>query len=350
MSQVHVKFFAIFREYVGLKEDWHEIEPGITVQDLWNHYTVNAKNPRVANIRAAFAVNQRLAKPDTVLNGGEEVGFLPPVSGGAGKRPEHLPKLGPRPVQQKPAPSKSQNTRRNAPPPARGTKPQQGARQDKGTQREMGAKPNRAAPPFGKVSQGAFPTMTRDFLVTNEPLSHDALVARVSHPGAGGIVTFLGTVRDNANDKSVKFLEYEAYPELAERMLAQIGAETRERWHDVHIAIAHRIGRLNIGEASVIIAASAPHRAEAFSACRYAIERLKVILPVWKKEFASDKDYWVEGPTAGEVPTDKADEVVSKQESEVAPLPEKKVGIGVLGVADAAEPSSGEIRTDIESV
>ena len=83
--QVHVKFFAIFREYVGLKEDWREIEPGTTVQELWNHYTANAKNPRVANIRAAFSVNQRLAKPETVLNGGEEVGFLPPVSGGVGR-------------------------------------------------------------------------------------------------------------------------------------------------------------------------------------------------------------------------------------------------------------------------
>ncbi len=262
--QVHVKFFAIFREYVGLKEDWREIEPGTTVQELWDYYTANAKNPRVANIRAAFSVNQRLAKPETILNGGEEVGFLPPVSGGAG--------------------IKKKTTARQTKPPTRA--------------------PKKNA------------SLTRDFVITNKPLSLDALVARVSHPSVGGITTFLGVVRDNANDRAVKFLEYEAYPELAESMLAQIGAEVNERWSEVRIAIAHRTGRLQIGEASVIIAASSPHRAEAFAACRYAIERLKVILPVWKKEFASDTDYWVEGPTPGDVPTDKADEIVMKQESE----------------------------------
>jgi molybdopterin synthase catalytic subunit len=291
--QVHVKFFAIFREYVGLKEDWREIEPGTTVQELWNYYTANAKNPRVANIRAAFSVNQRLAKPETVLQGGEEVGFLPPVSGGAGKRPERLPKLAPRPPQKKSATRQGKKGRYKHPPRAQGKKPTAGTTQ---------------YPP---------PGMSRDFLVTAKPLSTDALIARVAHPGAGGIAVFLGVVRDNANDRDVKFLEYEAYPEMAERVLEQIGAETLERWGDVRLAIAHRTGRLQIGEASVIIAASAPHRAEAFSACRYAIERLKVVLPVWKREFVSDTDYWVEGPTAGETPTDKADEVVGRQESAV---------------------------------
>lgn len=292
--QVHVKFFAIFREYVGLKEDWREIEPGTTVQELWNHYTANAKNPRVANIRAAFSVNQRLAKPETVLNGGEEVGFLPPVSGGAGTRKKNV-------------------TRKTT-------------RKTKATTRA----PKKNA------------SLTRAFVITKKPLSLDALVSRVSHPAAGAISTFLGVVRDNAHDKQVKFLEYEAYPELAERMLAQIGAETQERWSDVRIAIAHRIGRLKIGEASVIIATSSPHRAESFAACRYAIERLKVILPVWKKEFASDTDYWVEGPTAGDVPTGKADEIVAAQENEFGG--EKK--FGVLGVEDGV----GEVRTDLESV
>lgn len=277
-SKVHVKFFAIFREYVGLKEDWHDIEPGITVQELWNYYTAHAKNPRVGNIRAAFSVNQRLAKPETVLNGGEEVGFLPPVSGGAA--------------------------------PARKTAKR--ATKKKASSRKTAIKTK--TPVRGPKKNAS---LSRDYVVTKKPLSLDSLVVRVSHPGAGGITTFLGVVRDNANAKSVKFLEYEAYPELAEAMLEQIGAEVKERWSEVRIAIAHRVGRLQIGEASVIIATSAPHRAEAFSACRFAIERLKVILPVWKKEFASDTDYWVEGPTAGEVPTDKADEVVLRQESEI---------------------------------
>lgn len=262
-KQVHVKFFAIFREYVGLKEDWREIEPGMTVEELWKQYTANAKNPRVANIRAAYSVNQRLAKPETVLNGGEEVGFLPPVSGGS---------------------------------------------DDDGGRRTLFRKAKRDE---GRKLRGR---SAKDFWVTEKPLSTTAVVKRVETPGAGGITVFIGVVRDNAHDKPVKFLEYEAYPELAENMLAQIGAEVQARWTDARIAIAHRTGRIEIGEASVIIAASAPHRAECFAACRYAIERLKVILPVWKKEFASDEDYWVEGPTMGDVPTERAEETVREAE------------------------------------
>lgn len=299
--QVHVKFFAIFREYIGLKEDWRDIEPGTTVQQLWDAYVAQAKNPRVGNIRAAFAVNQRLAKPETVLNAGDEVGFLPPVSGGAGN---------------------AKTVKHNA---ARKTTSKAPRKTKRATRAKKAASP------------------ARDFAVTAKPLSLDALVARVSHPGAGGITTFLGIVRDNANDKQVKFLEYEAYPELAERMLAQIGAEVQERWSDVRIAIAHRTGRLKIGQASVIIAVSAPHRAESFAACRYAIERLKVIVPVWKKEFASDTDYWVEGPTPGDVPPDKADEIVAAQENEFA-APQRS--FGVLSADDEA----AEIRADVESV
>src|SRR5512143_166223 len=92
--QVHVKFFALFREYIGLKEDWPEIEPGTTVGALWQHYVEVSKNPRVAGIRAAFSVNQKLATAETRLQGGEEVGFLPPVSGGAAatRRPRRAPR------------------------------------------------------------------------------------------------------------------------------------------------------------------------------------------------------------------------------------------------------------------
>ncbi|HZQ10874.1 MAG TPA: molybdenum cofactor biosynthesis protein MoaE, partial [Anaerolineae bacterium] len=165
-----------------------------------------------------------------------------------------------------------------------------------------------------RLSRPAKSSLARDFVVTDKKLSLDALIERVAHPGAGGITVFLGVVRDNARDRDVKFLEYEAYPELAEQVLVQIGDEAKQRWTDVRLAIAHRTGRLQIGEASVIIAASAPHRAEAFAACRYAIERLKVILPVWKKEFASDTEYWVEGPTPGEVPPERAEQSVREAE------------------------------------
>ncbi|MBI4675045.1 MAG: molybdenum cofactor biosynthesis protein MoaE [Chloroflexi bacterium] len=259
------------------------------------------------------------------MNGGEEIGFLPPVSGGAGKKGTEGKRAKRAKRARKGEPrarvgnARVGNARRSVPAPRKGTKPAQGTK------------------------RRSFPTITRDYLVTAQPLSLDALVARVAHPGAGGIAVFLGVVRDNAHDKAVKYLEYEAYPELAERMLAQIGAEVQARWSDVRLAIAHRTGRMEIGAASVIIAASAPHRAEAFAACRYAIERLKVILPVWKKEFASDTDYWVEGPTPGDVPTDTADAIVANQEDEFGT--QKK-----FGVLSASDEGGGEIRTDVESV
>ncbi len=152
------------------------------------------------------------------------------------------------------------------------------------------------------------------FFVTSRKLDLSALIKKVEHPGAGAIVTFTGIVRDNAHDKAVKRLEYEAYDELAASTLEQIGQEACDRWSGVRIAMAHRTGRLGIGAASVIIAVSAPHRAEAFAACRYAIERIKAVLPVWKKEFAADGDYWVEGPVPGEMPPDQAEEIANRGE------------------------------------
>lgn len=320
MAQVHVKFFAIFREYVGLKEDWREIEPGTTVQQLWEHYTAQAKNPRVAKIRAAFSVNQRLAQPETVLNGGDEVGFLPPVSGGAG--------------------------RQRATPTRRGSAGSKTGARASSTTRGAKTRPKTPRPRRATRTAASNTALTRGFVVTSEPLSLDALVARVAQPAAGGITTFIGIVRDNANDRAVKYLEYEAYPELAERVLEQIGAEVQERWGDVHIAIAHRTGRLEIGQASVMIAVSAPHRAEAFAGCRYAIERLKVILPVWKKEFASDTDYWVEGPTPGQVSPEEVDAIVAAAENAARtphPLPTAR------GVSER-ERAPGETSVELESV
>lgn len=154
----------------------------------------------------------------------------------------------------------------------------------------------------------------RPFFVTSRKLDLSALIKKVEHPGAGAIVTFTGVVRDNANHKAVKRLEYEAYDELAVRTLEQIGQEACERWSGVRIAIAHRTGRLGIGASSVVIAVSSPHRAEAFAACRYAIERIKAVLPVWKKEFAEDGHYWVEGPVAGEMPPEQAEEIANRGE------------------------------------
>lgn len=131
--------------------------------------------------------------------------------------------------------------------------------------------------------------------ITRERLDRDALVAAVSHPGAGGIVVFEGVVRDNARGKQVRYLEYDVYPEMAVQQIREIVAEAERRWGVERVAVAHRIGRLEIGEASVIIVVALPHRAEAFDACRYIIDTLKTTVPIWKKEVATNGEEWVEG-------------------------------------------------------
>jgi molybdopterin synthase catalytic subunit len=130
--------------------------------------------------------------------------------------------------------------------------------------------------------------------ISDQPLDEAEVVARVTGADAGGVVTFIGAVRDHARGKSIKFLEYEAYPEMAEREMEKIVDAAAERWPGTRVAIAHRVGHLEIGDAAVVIAAAAPHRAEAFDACRFAIDTLKVTVPIWKKEMATDGEYWVD--------------------------------------------------------
>jgi molybdopterin synthase catalytic subunit len=131
--------------------------------------------------------------------------------------------------------------------------------------------------------------------LTGEPLRRDALIAAVSHPRVGGIVVFEGVVRDHARGKQIRYLEYDIYSEMAEQQIRVIVAEAQRRWGIEHVAVAHRFGRLEIGEASVIIVVASPHRAEAFEACRYIIDTLKTTVPIWKKEVATDGEEWVEG-------------------------------------------------------
>ena len=124
------------------------------------------------------------------------------------------------------------------------------------------------------------------------------LVRVVEGAGSGAVASFLGLVRDHNQGRRVTHLIYEAYEPLAVRVLDRIVGESRERWPDVSLAIHHRVGRLDIGEASVAIAAASPHRADAFAACRYAIERIKQIVPIWKHEYFDGGDVWIEGATA----------------------------------------------------
>jgi molybdopterin synthase catalytic subunit len=139
--------------------------------------------------------------------------------------------------------------------------------------------------------------------ITAEPLDARRLEAAVAHAGAGAICSFTGIVREHSRGEGVTHLEYEAYAGMAEKQMRVIADEIAERWPEARVAMAHRTGVLEIGEASVVVAASCPHRAEAFDACRWGIDRLKESVPVWKKEFTRSGAVWIEGAEAREAPT-----------------------------------------------
>jgi molybdopterin synthase catalytic subunit len=136
--------------------------------------------------------------------------------------------------------------------------------------------------------------------LTKKRIDPAALLTSVGRPGAGAIALFLGTVRDNSEAGKVEEIEYEAYWQMAEKSLAKTEEEVRRKWPaTTGVRIVHRVGRLSIGEVSVAIAVSSPHRAEAFEACRYAIEAIKHAAPIWKREKLADgREVWVEGASA----------------------------------------------------
>ena len=136
------------------------------------------------------------------------------------------------------------------------------------------------------------------FELTPDALDARRLEAAVTHKGAGAICTFTGVVRDSSRGHSVTHLDYEAYAEMATAQMRRIGDEIAQKWPDARVAMAHRTGRLEIGEASVVVSVSCPHRAEAIAACRWGIDRLKESVPIWKKEHAADGTFWIEGDEA----------------------------------------------------
>jgi molybdopterin synthase catalytic subunit len=142
------------------------------------------------------------------------------------------------------------------------------------------------------------------FAVTSDPLEPGALVSAVMdalrrhEATAGAVISFIGTVRGDNLGRRVTRLEYEGYEPLALTSFGRIADEARTHWPEAELALHHRLGRLDIGEVSVAIAVASPHRAEAFAVCRYAIERVKQIVPIWKHEFFEGGDVWIEGATA----------------------------------------------------
>lgn len=131
--------------------------------------------------------------------------------------------------------------------------------------------------------------------ITREKIDTPALLAAVKHPEAGAVLAFEGIVRNHSLGRRVLYLVYDAYPEMAEKKLRQIGEEVAAKWGITQVAMVHRIGRLEISEASLVIALASAHRADGFAACRYALERIKAILPIWKKEVWDGGEEWIEG-------------------------------------------------------
>jgi molybdopterin synthase catalytic subunit len=131
------------------------------------------------------------------------------------------------------------------------------------------------------------------FTITQVPISIEEVVKKVIRPEAGAVTTFIGTVREFTNGKRTLFLQYEAYVSMAEKKLEQIGKEIAEKWPDAKVAITHRIGKLDISDIAVVIAVSTPHRKDAYEANQYAIERIKQIVPIWKKEHWENGEEWV---------------------------------------------------------
>jgi molybdopterin converting factor subunit 1 len=155
---------------------------------------------------------------------------------------------------------------------------------------------------FPPVSGGATPTegliRTRPdgfYQVTHHPIDTHRISRELVRDQDGAITVFEGVVRDNSKGKTTRYLVYEAYEEMALAKIEEIGTLIREIWEIGAVGIAHRLGRVEIGEASVVVIVTSPHRRAAFDACHYAIDRLKKIVPIWKKEFFEDGEVWVEG-------------------------------------------------------
>jgi molybdopterin synthase catalytic subunit len=225
---VRARLFARLREQAGTDAESVELPVGSTVADVYD--MMQRLHPRLEMERNAVraALNQEFVDWNAAVADGDEVAFIPPVSGGA-------------------------------------------------------------------HGVGVL------FELTPRPLDARRMETAVAHKGAGAICTFTGVVRDSSRGRLVTHLEYEAYAEMATAQMGKIADEIAEKWPEARVAMAHRTGRLEIGEPSVVVSVSCPHRTEAIAACKWGIDRLKESVPIWKKEHAEDGTYWIEGDESRKV-------------------------------------------------
>lgn len=223
--KVRVLFFGLAHDVTGFEEEQIEVADGKALGDLRRSY--EARFPRLADLGESLlaAVNQEVRQGSWALADGDEVAFLPPVSGGS----------------------------------------------------EDG---------HGRSDF---------FLLTRDPIPTGKLAERLKAPEDGAVVVFEGIVRNHLGGRRTLYLEYEGYEPMAVRKMEEIGREARSRFAMDRIGIMHRLGRIEIGETSVVIIVTAAHRGAAFEACHYAIDRLKQAVPIWKKEYFEDGAIWAEG-------------------------------------------------------
>jgi molybdopterin converting factor subunit 1 len=231
--RVRVLFFGRLKDIVGKSEEEAELSEGARVEDLFARY--GRSFPELAQFRSSVvaSVNQEFAEWRATLTTGDEVAFLPPVSGGA-------------------------------------------------------------IPAGAKVEENLL-------ALVRKPIETPEIVAQLKAPNDGAVVVFEGIVRNFSGNRSTLYLEYEAYEAMALAKMHEIGVQMREKFPIRRFAMIHRLGRLEIGETSVLIAVCSAHRAAAFEACRFGIDTLKRTVPIWKKEFFRDGAVWAEGeiPSGG---------------------------------------------------
>jgi MoaE-MoaD fusion protein len=233
--RVRVLFFGMLRDIVERPADESEFPAGADLQAVFDTYA--ARFPKLRELAPSIVVarNQEFAALTTSVEEGDEVAFLPPVSGGSNQ-------------------------------------------------------------PLEISENGHYFALTRHAIDTR------AVIARIQTGGDGAVVTFEGVVRNNTKGRPTLCLDYECYEAMALKMLARIGGEIAAAHEVTHIAMVHRLGRMLIGEASVAVIVTAPHRRAAFEAALEGINRLKKLVPIWKKEHFVDGEVWVEGEWDRDVP------------------------------------------------
>jgi molybdopterin converting factor subunit 1 len=241
--QVKVLFFGMLKEVVGRSDDRLTLGESATLADLLAHYEAAA--PRLRDLRSSLAlsVNQEYASPAHPLRDQDEVALLPPVSGGSGREED----------------------------------------------------PAGIEVPALQSEHAA---------IVREPIDVAFLSERLRRPADGAVLVFEGVVRDHSRGRPTLFLDYEAYEPMALSQMEALAQEALQKFAVRDVAIVHRLGRLEVGETSVVIAVASAHRAAAFEACRWLIDTLKTTVPIWKKEHFADGAVWAPGePFPGSIPT-----------------------------------------------